>query len=315
VPYAGYLHIQTGSILLEWNDLEAADAPLARGIALSALLAAPNIHLFGCLTKVRLLAARREFAAALLLLNRLERRLPAFAPLTEAYRMRLRMQQGAWEPVQRWAHGRRFSPDFEEALTLAKVLLHAVRLGPGRSSLPAAGDPTPLREFLDRTLRTADAEGRTDRRIGLLILRAGLADAEKDTRAAEDFLRQALTLSRPGGYIRQYLEEGRPILRLLAGMETRADGLSEYIRRILEAEGREHGGKASATDGLPEPLSAREMEVLRLVAAGRTNAEIAGRLVITLNTTKKHLTHIFGKLGVSNRTEAVAQARSLDLLS
>ena len=66
--------------------------------------------------------------------------------------------------------------------------------------------------------------------------------------------------------------------------------------------------------GLIEPLSSRELEVLRLLAAGRRNQEIAEELVVALSTVKKHVTHILDKLGAANRTQATARARELGLL-
>jgi LuxR family maltose regulon positive regulatory protein len=74
-------------------------------------------------------------------------------------------------------------------------------------------------------------------------------------------------------------------------------------------------GLATGTvPGLAEPLTGRELEVLRLLAAGRSNQRIARELVVALDTVKKHVTHVLGKLGVANRTEAVARARQLGLI-
>ena len=126
-------------------------------------------------------------------------------------------------------------------------------------------------------------------------------------RALERALRQA----EPDGYIRLFADLGLPMARLLQAARSRGV-LPAYIDRLLAAfvdlpaVGRQHA--------LPEPLSARETEVLRLIAAGLTNQEIADSLVISAETVKKHTSSIYGKLGVRSRTEAAARGRALDLL-
>jgi LuxR family maltose regulon positive regulatory protein len=99
--------------------------------------------------------------------------------------------------------------------------------------------------------------------------------------------------------------------RLLQEARSRAL-MPEYVATLLAAFGSDLALPAEAT--LPEPLTPREQEILELVAAGLTNPEIAEKLVISPETVKKHTGMIYGKLGVSNRTEAAARARALDLL-
>lgn len=106
------------------------------------------------------------------------------------------------------------------------------------------------------------------------------------------------------------------MLSLLETISGKSGELDPYIRRLLAAgKARESAHPTSpVARPLVEPLSARELEVLRLLAAGDTNAEIAAKLVITLNTTKKHVTHIFGKLEVNTRAGAIARAKELGLV-
>jgi LuxR family maltose regulon positive regulatory protein len=108
--------------------------------------------------------------------------------------------------------------------------------------------------------------------------------------------------------------------RMKEGSRTKKGSrMSEYLDRLLAAFKREESREATLHSSavilqpLVEPLSARELEVMRLLASGATNAEIAHELVITLNTTKKHITHIFEKLGATNRADAVARARELGI--
>ena len=105
---------------------------------------------------------------------------------------------------------------------------------------------------------------------------------------------------------------------LLAQLSAGRRGDPGYLAAVLRACGQADAGtprtRAAVTPGLAEPLTDRELEVLRLLAAGRSNQRIAHDLVVALDTVKKHVTHLLGKLGASNRTEAVARARELGLL-
>jgi LuxR family maltose regulon positive regulatory protein len=146
-------------------------------------------------------------------------------------------------------------------------------------------------------------------------------------------LADALVLAGPQGYIRVFADEGPPMAALLGRLiaAQRADQAAARVplallARLQRAFGdsrpvpgarRAPGARPAraAAPGLIEPLTGRELEVLRLVATGRSNQDIARELVVTLDTVKKHVSHILGKLGGSNRTEAVTRARELDLIS
>jgi LuxR family maltose regulon positive regulatory protein len=125
-------------------------------------------------------------------------------------------------------------------------------------------------------------------------------------------LERALRLAEPQGYLRLLADLGLPMARLLQEARARSV-LPEYVGALLEACGADSGVPMAET-ALPEPLTPREQEILRLIAAGLTNREIGDRLFISPETVKKHTGSIFGKLGVGRRTEAVARARALDLL-
>jgi LuxR family maltose regulon positive regulatory protein len=141
-------------------------------------------------------------------------------------------------------------------------------------------------------------------------------------------LTEALTLAWPQGYVRVFADEGAPMAALLGRLVAaqRAERAApravplDYLARLRRAFDRQHtdsgpGAAASAAvPGLIEPLTGREIEVLGLVAAGKSNPRIAGELVITLDTVKKHVGHILDKLGAANRTEAVTRASQLGLI-
>ncbi len=143
-----------------------------------------------------------------------------------------------------------------------------------------------------------------------------------------DALAGALTLACPQGYVRVFADEGPPMSTLLArlvaaqnaGQAPARDVPLSCLARLVQAFdgtramlGLRHSA-ASAVPGLVEPLTGRELEVLGMLAAGTPNRAIAGELVITLDTVKKHVSHVLGKLGAANRTEAVARARELGLV-
>ena len=136
----------------------------------------------------------------------------------------------------------------------------------------------------------------------------------------------ALTLACPQGYVRVFADEGPPMAALLHQLVAAQRSSQDAARvelgclaRLLRPVGAEHavpdrGRGSAAVPGLAEALTARELEVLGMLAAGKSNQAIAGELVVTLDTVKKHVSHVMDKLGAANRTEAVARARELDLI-
>jgi LuxR family maltose regulon positive regulatory protein len=139
---------------------------------------------------------------------------------------------------------------------------------------------------------------------------------------ARDALEKALNLAFPDGYIRLFLDEGEPMRQLLHVLETSLapnNSLRDYVVRLLNAFTAVHAQLAPAAHSpthsrLVEPLSARELEVLRLLAEGHSNRDIAATLVISVGTVKSHINHILGKLAAHSRTQAIAHARTLELV-
>jgi LuxR family transcriptional regulator, maltose regulon positive regulatory protein len=142
-----------------------------------------------------------------------------------------------------------------------------------------------------------------------------------------DALAEALTLACPPGYVRVFADAGVPMGALLARLiaaQRAEQGAAravpvDFLGKVVRAFGERHAAPlgpraAAAVLGLVEPLTARELEVLTLLAAGTPNQAIARELVISLDTVKKHVSHVLGKLGAANRTEAVTRARQLGLI-
>jgi LuxR family maltose regulon positive regulatory protein len=209
---------------------------------------------------------------------------------------------------------------------LEQIVLYRLRIAQHR----AQGQPDlrPLLDCLDGQIRLARERDWNEWAIKLLILRALALHARGDIGQAVASLRQALDLAAPGGYVHVFLDKGTPMRQLLyrvvAGKAAR-DSTAEYASRLLAValDTEESLAKPAPPEtpsegpgeGLIEPLSPRELEVLRLVATGATNPQIAAQLFIAVDTVKKHLSNIFGKLGVKNRTQAAARARELGLLN
>jgi len=187
----------------------------------------------------------------------------------------------------------------------------------------ATGDAALLQQaerHLEVAWRLAEGRGLGWLRLRVLILRALLADAKGDRQAALGTLAAAVAEAEPEGVIRPFLDEGAPMAALLAEL------------RLAARDGRAPAGRVSPAylgtllagfpgqqpephrTGLVEPLTERELEVLRLLAAGRSNAEMAAELFVEQSTVKTHLIHLYRKLGVGSRTQAVASARALGLL-
>jgi LuxR family maltose regulon positive regulatory protein len=244
-----------------------------------------------------------------------------------AQRARLVLAQGDVAAAVQWTEERGLGADDEpsypqepEYLVLARVLL-------------AEDLPDRALALLERLLGAGEAQSRTGSVIEIQALRALALAPAGDEAGAVAALVEALRLACPQGYIRVFADEGAPMAALLGRLiaaqrtdQTAASGIPlAYLGALLRAF--EHQAAPAARRGAPraspgvgivpdliEALTDRELEVLRLLAAGKQNREIAEELWVALNTVKKHVTHILEKLGATNRTEATARARELGLL-
>jgi LuxR family transcriptional regulator, maltose regulon positive regulatory protein len=239
-----------------------------------------------------------------------------------AQRARLLLAQGNVAAAARWTEQQGLRPEDEpsypqelEYLVLARVLVAQDRAGKALA-------------LLDRLLAQAVARDRIGSVIEIQTLRALAQAAGGDEPAAVTTLAEALTLAGPRGYVRVFADEGPPMRALLgrivaayrAGQPpARAIPFSHLARVIQAFDGKRAvpGSAPAAAAGLPgliDPLTGRELQVLAMLAAGEPNQAIANELFVTLFTVKKHVSHLLGKLGAANRTEAVARARDLGLI-
>lgn len=167
--------------------------------------------------------------------------------------------------------------------------------------------------LLERLLKEEEKGGRILNQIETLLVKALALETEGNTQEAMATIGKALLLAEPGGYIRIFLDEGPPIAELLEKIiDTKGDVPRAYVKKLLSAFRLSKLIKTE--DGLVERLSERELEVLRLIAAGLSNNKIMEELFISLSTVKTHIRNIYSKLNVHSRTEVIVKAKGLDLL-
>jgi LuxR family maltose regulon positive regulatory protein len=163
-----------------------------------------------------------------------------------------------------------------------------------------------------RLLNQAEPAGRMGLVIEILILRSLLFQGKKDTEQALEPLKRALALAQPEGYVRSFLDEGEAMTRLLCQLQSRQIG-NGFAASLLSKIDKTSGMTPPSMQLLIEPLTSRELEVLKLIEAGQPNQEIAGQLVISMPTVKRHISNIYAKLGVKSRTQAIAIGKELRL--
>ena len=301
------------------NELDLARRHVTEGITLCRQFVYTAPLAAGLVTLAWIRQASSDPAGALEAIGEAEQVAPGPAGLLNpvpAQRARLLLAQGDLAAAARWiadnglaAGDEPHYPDEPGYLVLARVLLAQHRSGEAA-------------ELLDRLRAAAAIQGRSGSLIEIDALRAlGLA-AVGDEDAAVSALTGALALAGPQGYIRVFADEGRAMAvllgKLIAAQRTEQSAARVslgYLARLQRAFVT--GRAAQETVVLPaivEPLTGRELEILTMMAAGRSNQSIAGELVVTLDTVKKHVGHVLGKLGATNRTEAVARARELSLI-
>ena len=305
------------------NELDAALRHVTDGIALCRQLAYTPPLAAGLVTLAWIRQLTGDPAGALEAIGEAAQAAPGPPGLLNpvpAQRARLLLAQGDLAAAARFAQdnglGTDDQPDYPrepDYLLLARVLLAQDR--PGQALA-----------LLDRLDAAAAAQDRTGSLIEIGALRALALAASGQETAAVNALAGALTLACPQGYVRVFADEGPPMAALLGRLiaaqragQAAAEVPFGCLARLKLAFGadkphRTRGRRTPAQPDLVDPLTGRELEVLGMLAAGRPNQAIADRLVVTLDTVKKHVGHVLGKLGAANRTEAVARARELRLI-
>jgi LuxR family maltose regulon positive regulatory protein len=312
------MHVGIAGVLLERGDLPGAAEHLAISRGLGDHLGLPQNPYRWRVAMARLREAEGALDDALELLDEADHVYdgdynPDLRPVP-AVRARLRLRRGELDEAEAWAVDRRLSPDDQlsylrefEHVTLARVLLARHHRYRDAAALDGALG------LLARLLAAADAGGRAGSAVEVLVLQALAHQAQGVMDAALARLQAAVLLAQPEGYVRLFAEEGAPMTALLRALPKQSSPPG-YVRRLLAATART-GHPAPARPGnLVEPLSERELDVLRLLGSDLDGPEIARALSVSLNTVRTHTRNIYAKLGVTSRRAAVRQAQVLDLL-
>jgi LuxR family transcriptional regulator, maltose regulon positive regulatory protein len=320
------LYLGLSELECEQGDLEAARQHLLTSKELGEHAALPELQYRSCVAQARIKEAEGDLDGALDQLYEAERQYIS-SPVSDmhpaaALKARVWVRQGRLTEALSWVHEQGPSVDDDlsylrefEHITLARVLIARYKSEWVEHSIREA------MELLERLLQAAEEGGRMGSVIEILMLQALAHEAQGDSPSALVPLERALTLAEPEGYVRIFVDEGRPMAQLLS--EAAARGIMpDYTARLLaifEAEKQKSKDRSYPPPALPvqslvEPLSQRELEVLQLIAQGLSNREISERLFLAVITVKGHNRNIFRKLQVRRRTEAIARARELGLL-
>jgi LuxR family maltose regulon positive regulatory protein len=325
------VYFYLGRLYYEWNDLASAERALHEGIAVGQRTGRGRYWpvAYSALARVRwelgdaaqaIVMMEQALAAA-----RLFDSPPSIAE-AEARQAGLWLAQGDLAAAVGWLTRRALKTNDEvpyerqaEYLMLARIRIAQERQAPGSVDVNA------IVRLLDRLRQAAEADERMYDRITILALTALARAAQPDPSQALATLAEALALAEPEGYIRTFVDEGAPMCALIADSRSQlarrvhgpasesGERLLRYIDQLLEAFPQSVAA-APTPSAPPELLSAREIEVLRLIAHGRSVQEIAATLIISVHTTRTHIKNIYGKLEVHSRYEAIERARVLNFL-
>lgn len=315
---AADMHVGISEILREWNDLTGAAQHLQSARDLGEENGLPQNPYRSRVAAARLRQAEGDLDGSMELLKDAERHYftdfsPPVRPVP-AVMARLWIVQGNLAEAWTWAREQGLSGEDEltyvrefEHVTLARLMLaHATRERP-RS--PVVG----ILDFLERLLTAAEGGGRTGSVIDILAVLALAQHATGDRAAALSALKRAIGLAEPEGYVRIFADEGPPmaaLLKLAARQPNAPSTAGRLLRAVATAAAASPGGQS-----LIEPLSERELDVLRLLQSDLDGPDIARELMVSLATVRTHTSNVYAKLGVNSRRAAVRRAAELGLFS
>jgi LuxR family maltose regulon positive regulatory protein len=301
------MHVGISGLHRERNDLQAAMQHLVTSQELGEHTGLPQNPYRWRVAMARITEDRGDLDGTLDLLNEAERLyvgdfFPNVRPVS-ALKARVWVAQGRLDDALEWTRERGLSVTDDlsylrefEHITLARVLL-------ARHAIPDA------MRLLESLLRAADDGARTRSVIEILVLQAIGYQMQDNIAAALRPLERALTLAEPEDYVRMFVDEGSAMAALLEVAAKRRTALA-YVRQLLAAFGKADN-RTRVTQALMQPLSERELDVLRLLGTDLDGPEIARQLVVSLSTLRTHTRSIYSKLGVNNRRAAVRRAEEL----
>ncbi len=325
-----YAFIATGEVLCERNDLETAADYLSKAIELERPGLFPEDMVDGYVALGRVRQAQGDAIRALEAIQEAitvgqTLRTPRLIDTLKAWQARLWLLQGNVAAAIDWARHSGLATegpisygDEDQYVALVRVLIAQGRLDSG-SDCPARA-----MRLLAQLLCSAESGGRNSRVIEVLTAQALALAIGKSSSEALAALERALAIAEPEGFVRIFADEVAPMAELLSRVRGAQQPYAEHLLAVIRGQDRSSNGERGSTQPssarpserlLVEPLSERELEVLRLVAANRSNQEIAQVLVISINTVKTHLSRLYGKLNARNRLEAIERATNLGLLN
>jgi LuxR family maltose regulon positive regulatory protein len=336
LPALGSLEVAKGCVLLEQDHLIEAEQHLLQGIDRMGWGMNPYYLMTAFLALARVYEFQGRLVDAISCFDRLDTLWPDIQLITQGCRVLARLRSNP-EEVSALEAGRDWLHSYHAALGDSLPIFGLGPVGAAEAFYLAnlnwmrlqilLKQPQAVQPYLDSHLLLAQDKGLVGREIELILIQAQMYHQTGHIEPALTSLNQAVSLSRPRGFVRVFDQSA--ILDDLIHVAVQQGGCSDYLRLVLSAirRSRRWGTDVNSSTRpksivyedmqeveLVEPLSSREIEVLKMIATGATNQVIAERFVITIGTVKSHIHHIFNKLNARTRTEAVAQARKLGLL-
>jgi len=320
------IYFELGDVLREWNNLDSARKMVTEGLELSESWGIPTDLVSGYVTLARIYIAQADLDGAADAIKKAKKAsemgniFRVIQTKLDICQVQIWLQQGNLSDASRWADEieaklKDFDQENEfdfvsemEFIVLARVWLATSTMGRDKFYLDKS------KHLLTRLASFAQKSQRFYRLIEILAIQSIVFDHLGDENKVFEVLEKSISLAQPERCMRLFLDEGRPMQSILYRALKKGIGLP-YTKTLLgaiEVQMRELPGSTSSA--LPEPLSNREMEVLMLLPTKMTAVEMADNLIVAKSTVDTHIKHIYSKLGVNRRMEAIQRAKELGLL-
>jgi LuxR family maltose regulon positive regulatory protein len=322
----GFLHFRIAELLYEFNEIGSADQHAAQSLEICQAIRNEEMESYALVALAQIKQTEGDAASAFDLLQRamrLERKrnIPSEMWFVAARQVRVLLAQGRIEDAAQLVN--ELPPEDANAWFIERGLLAV-----GRARVLIARREYGLAvELLEQLRAQSQTAAQTGALIEILALESLARYGQGAAAQAGTVLLRALSLAEPEGYMRLFVDLGEAMRVLISDLRLRIEQnkenqhLAAYADKLLAAfpaaplqiaDHKSH--RDGSPSAMPEPLSERELAVLRLIAEGLSNQEIADRMVVAVSTVKTHINNIYGKLDVASRTQALARARELKLL-
>ncbi len=327
LPIKGYAHTRLSAIHREWNHLESSSRHAEIGLEISKQWGQADVLVYGYIEQAKTLQAQGHQQGALEAFREAcqvaEGVSPWFGSLVEAWEVQLHLMQGNIQHAQHWVNQRGLNHNdsfkFQSESEYRILARHLIEMG--KTDLEYTHQALSL---LDRLLDMNETAGATNTFLEVLLLKARGQMNAGDQQEAVTTVEKALIIAEPEHYVRTFLDEGQEIEELLLQIDSKVISRS-YLNELVSMQLDTSEIGSSASDEIPEsavlvnfsliePLSERELQVLRLMDSELTSPEIAEELIIAVSTVRSHIKNIYSKLGVHSRYEAVEVARQMKLI-